>query len=106
VLAWATRPHPSFWGGGKSLEGSAAFVAAVTCGLIAVRAWLVLGGWPVSGVESAEGTAFSAHFWAWTLLKAVLAAAGTSATEAILTGCNDNVVVPVVLWLLVRGLGV
>ncbi|KAJ6152865.1 hypothetical protein N7497_007184 [Penicillium chrysogenum] len=95
-----------FWGGGKSLEGSAAFVAAVTCGLIAVRAWLVLGGWPVSGVESAEGTAFSAHFWAWTLLKAVLAAAGTSATEAILTGCNDNVVVPVVLWLLVRGLGV
>ncbi|CAG7942526.1 unnamed protein product [Penicillium nalgiovense] len=95
-----------FWGGGKSLEGSVAFVAAVTCGLIAVRAWLVLGGWPVSGVESAEGTAFSAHFWAWTLLKAVLAAAGTSATEAILTGCNDNVVVPVVLWLLVRGLGV
>ncbi|KGO40261.1 YjgF/Yer057p/UK114 family [Penicillium expansum] len=95
-----------FWGGGKSLEGSIAFVVAVTCGLIAVRAWLVLGGWPVSGVESTEGVAFSAHFWAWTLVKAVLAAAGTSATEAILTGCNDNVVVPVVLWLLVRGLGV
>ncbi|KAJ5340724.1 hypothetical protein N7541_009848 [Penicillium brevicompactum] len=95
-----------FWGGGKSLEGSVAFVAAVTCGLIAVRAWLVLGGWPVSGVESADGAEFSAQFWAWTLIKAVLAAAGTSATEAILTGCNDNVVVPVVLWLLVRGLGV
>ncbi|KAJ5430021.1 YjgF/Yer057p/UK114 family [Penicillium cf. griseofulvum] len=95
-----------FWGGGKSLEGSVAFVAAVTCGLIAVRAWLVLGGWPVSGVEPANGAALSAYFWAWTLLKAVLAAAGTSATEAILTGCNDNVVVPVVLWLLVRGLGV
>ena len=74
--------------------------------LIEVSALLVLGGWPVSGVESTAVTAFSAHFWAWTLLKAVLAAAGTSATEAILTGCNDNVVVPVVLWLLVRGLGV
>jgi dolichol kinase len=95
-----------FWGGGKSLEGSVAFVAAVTCGLIAVRAWLVLGGWPVSGIESSEGAAFSAHFWAWNFVKALLAAAGTSATEAILTGCNDNVVVPVVLWLLVRGLGV
>ncbi|CAG8122909.1 unnamed protein product [Penicillium salamii] len=94
-----------FWGGGKSLEGSVAFVAAVTCGLLAVRAWLVLGGWPVSGVESIEAD-FSIHFWVWTLVKAVLAAAGTSATEAILTGCNDNVVVPVVLWLLVRGLGV
>lgn len=95
-----------FWGGGKSLEGSLAFVVAVTCGLIAVRAWLVFGGWPVSGVETAKGVEFSVGFWAWTLLKAVLAAAGTSATEAILTGCNDNVVVPVVLWLLVRGLGV
>ncbi|KAJ5583035.1 YjgF/Yer057p/UK114 family [Penicillium sp. DV-2018c] len=95
-----------FWGGGKSLEGSIAFVAAVTCGLIAVRAWLVFGGWPVSAIESSEGTAFSAHFWGWTFVKAVLAAGGTSATEAILTGCNDNVVVPVVLWLLVRGLGV
>lgn len=95
-----------FWGGGKSLEGSVAFVVAVTCGLMAVRAWLVLGGWPVSGVESADRTMFSPPFWASTLVKAVLAAAGTSATEAILTGCNDNVVVPVVLWLLVRGLGV
>ncbi|KAJ5774126.1 hypothetical protein N7457_009022 [Penicillium paradoxum] len=95
-----------FWGGGKSLEGSVAFVVAVTCGLIVVRAWLVLGGWPVSGVESAQGGTFSVHFWVCTLFKAVLAAAGTSATEAILTGCNDNVVVPVVLWLLVRGLGV
>jgi dolichol kinase len=95
-----------FWGGGKSLEGSVAFVAAVTCGLIAVRAWLVLGGWSVSGVESTDRADFSAHFWVWTVVKAILAAAGTSATEAILTGCNDNVVVPVVLWLLVRGLGV
>jgi len=101
-----------FWGGGKSLEGSVAFATAVTCGLLAVRAWLVLGGWPVAGIESAEltesagVTASTIRFWLWTSCKAVLAAGGTSATEAILTGCNDNVVVPVVLWLLVRGLGV
>ncbi|KAJ5579771.1 uncharacterized protein N7459_005756 [Penicillium hispanicum] len=95
-----------FWGGGKSLEGSVAFAAAVWCGLLAVRAWLMVGGWPVAGVESAGMAASTTHFWLWTACKAVLAAGGTSATEAILTGCNDNVVVPVVLWLLVRGLGV
>lgn len=95
-----------FWGGGKSLEGSVAFAAAVSCGLLAVRAWLVLGGWPVASAESTEASAPTVHFWLWTTFKAVLVAGGTSATEAILTGCNDNVVVPVVLWLLVRGLGV
>ncbi|KAJ5090846.1 hypothetical protein N7532_009530 [Penicillium argentinense] len=95
-----------FWGGGKSLEGSVAFAAAVSVGLLAVRAWLEVGGWPVAGVESASRSASTPRFWAWTGCKAVLAAGGTSATEAILTGCNDNVVVPVVLWLLVRGLGV
>lgn len=95
-----------FWGGGKSLEGSVAFAVAVCTGLLAVRAWLEVGGWPVSGVESTLGTSSTVRFWLWTTCKAVLAAGGTSATEAILTGCNDNVVVPVVLWLLVRGLGV
>lgn len=86
-----------FWGGGKSLEGSAAFAAAVFCGLMSARIWLAVGRWPVNGQEEP----FS---WIWTMVKAALAAGGTSATEAILTGCNDNVVVPVVLWLLVRGL--
>lgn len=97
-----------FWGGGKSLEGSIAFAVAVSCGLLAARAWLMLGGWPVVGPESVStsGAAFTVRFWLWTICKAALAAGGTSATEAILTGCNDNVVVPVVLWLLVRGLGV
>ncbi|KAJ5891540.1 uncharacterized protein N7473_007768 [Penicillium subrubescens] len=95
-----------FWGGGKSLEGSVAFAVAVTCGLLAVRAWLIVGGWAVTGTESAGVEASTVRFWFWTGCKAVLAASGTSATEAILTGCNDNVVVPVVLWLLVRGLGV
>ncbi|KAJ5094263.1 hypothetical protein N7456_010124 [Penicillium angulare] len=95
-----------FWGGGKSLEGSVAFVVAVCAGLLAVRAWLVVGGWPVAGAELAEESTSTVRFWLWTACKAGLAAGGTSATEAILTGCNDNVVVPVVLWLLVRGLGV
>lgn len=95
-----------FWGGGKSLEGSVAFAAAVSCGLLAVRAWLVVGGWPVAGTESASLSTSTVRFWLWTTCKAVLAAGGTSATEAILTGCNDNVVVPIVMWLLVRGLGV
>lgn len=88
-----------FWGGGKSLEGSVAFAAAVFCGLMCARIWLAVGRWPVNGQEEP----FS---WPWAMVKAILAAGGTSATEAILTGCNDNVVVPVVLWLLVRGLGV
>ncbi|OOF98025.1 hypothetical protein ASPCADRAFT_205305 [Aspergillus carbonarius ITEM 5010] len=90
-----------FWGGGKSLEGSVAFAVAVTGGLIFARGWLVLGQWPVSGPDGQH------HGFPWlrVVVKAILAAGGTSATEAILTGCNDNVVVPVVLWLLVRGLG-
>lgn len=98
-----------FWGGGKSLEGSVAFVIAVSVGLVMVRAWLIGGGWPMADTESALLPTSTSQFcaeWAWICCKAVLAAGGTSATEAILTGCNDNVVVPVVLWLLVRGLGV
>ncbi|KAJ5610714.1 hypothetical protein N7510_007433 [Penicillium lagena] len=95
-----------FWGGGKSLEGSVAFAVAVTCGLVAVRAWLLLGQWAVSGIADPDSVVSSRSFWLATIGRAVLAAGGTSATEAILTGCNDNVVVPVVLWLLVRGLGV
>ncbi|KAL5333546.1 hypothetical protein BJX70DRAFT_392086 [Aspergillus crustosus] len=90
-----------FWGGGKSIEGSIAFAVAVTTGLLIAQGWLVLGQWPVSGQDGPK------HFsWPVAVTKAVLAAGGASATEAVLTGCNDNVVVPIVLWLLVRGLGV
>ncbi|THC98118.1 hypothetical protein EYZ11_002406 [Aspergillus tanneri] len=89
-----------FWGGGKSLEGSVAFAIAVTSGLVVARAWLAMGQWRVSGSDGEDCLA-----WLVMVLKATVAAAGTSATEAILTGCNDNVVVPVILWLLVRGLG-
>ncbi|KAI4157157.1 MAG: hypothetical protein L6R39_000754 [Caloplaca ligustica] len=37
---------------------------------------------------------------------ATIAATGASVTEAVLTGGNDNVIVPVILWLLVRGLAI
>jgi dolichol kinase len=84
------------WSGGKSVEGSVAFAAAVVLGLVAARLWLVAGGWPGG---SADG-------WAVGVAKAAVAAVGASLTEAVLTGGNDNVVVPVVLWLFVRGLGI
>ncbi|KAJ0414674.1 hypothetical protein BJY00DRAFT_305428 [Aspergillus carlsbadensis] len=89
-----------FWGGGKSIEGSIAFAVAVTVGSLFAQAWLALGQWTQSGLAGPKQ--FS---WLMATTKAILAAGGASATEAVLTGCNDNVVVPVVLWLLVRGLG-
>lgn len=103
------------WVGGKSLEGSAAFAVAVTFGLMGARMWQALGGWndhPVgwnnSGVGSDGGhygvlEALMAN-WGLALLKAAVCACGASFMEAVLTGANDNVVVPVALWLLVKGL--
>ena len=82
------------WSGGKSLEGSAAFAAAVVAGIMVSRAWMLLGGW--------EGDTDGR--WTLALAKATVAAVGASLTEAVLTGGNDNVIVPVVLWLLMRGL--
>lgn len=84
------------WSGGKSLEGSVAFAVAVTLGLVLAKAWLRIGGWPG---DNGDG-------WLATLAKSVVAAVGASLTEAILTGGNDNVVVPVILWLLTRGLSI
>lgn len=84
------------WSGGKSLEGSFAFAAAVTLGLILAKAWLRIGGWPGDNSDR----------WFVTLAKSVIAATGASLTEAILTGGNDNVVVPVILWLLTIGLSI
>ena len=84
------------WSGGKSLEGSLAFALAVVLGLVLGRIWLLLGGWARDSGDS----------WSLTLGKAGVAATGASLTEAVLTGGNDNVVVPVILWLLVRGLGI
>lgn len=82
------------WSGGKSLEGSLAFALAVILGLSFGRTWLLLGGWAGDSGDS----------WSLTVGKAAIAATGASLTEAVLTGGNDNVVVPIILWLLVRGL--
>lgn len=92
--------HKWLWGGGKSLEGSFAFAVAVSCGLLFARMCLFVGRWPIDGHSQENNIP-----WPVAAAKALLAAGGASTTEAILTGCNDNVVVPVVLWLLVRGLG-
>lgn len=82
------------WSGGKSLEGSLAFALAVVLGLAIGRAWLLLGGWAGDSGDS----------WSLTLGKATIAALGASLTESVLTGGNDNVIVPVILWLLMKGL--
>lgn len=83
-----------FWGGGKSLEGSFAFAVAVMIGLSACHAWLRIGGW-------AE---FNARALPVAFVKTAIAGAGVSMLESVLTAGNDNVIVPVGLWLLVRGL--
>lgn len=103
--------HKWPWVGGKSLEGSAAFAAAVTVGLLICKAWLILGGWTdnCGSMLSHLGTSGIASFclaWAGSLAKAVFCACGASFMEAVLTGANDNVVVPIALWLFVKGLRV
>ena len=100
--------HKWIWVGGKSLEGSAAFVAAVTVGLVAAKVWQVVGGWTDTARSlddhfGASGAVCLAEAWTITLVKAVFCACGASFMEAVLTGANDNVVVPVALWLLVKG---
>jgi dolichol kinase len=83
--------HKWIWGGGKSIEGSVAFATAVGLALILAKAWLRIGRWPANNDDS----------WIRTIGKAGIAAWVASLTEAVLTGGNDNVVVPVVLWLCV-----
>jgi len=86
------------WAGGKSLEGSMAFAVAVTVGLVFGKAWL-WAGWG-HAQHPANGWALD---MAMTVGKAALCATGASLNEAVLTGGNDNVIVPVILWVLVRG---
>lgn len=104
-----------FWGGGKSIEGSLAFVVAVMLGLLLARVWLVIGGWDqtslipthsAASVSPSTPRSMALSTWTTTIGKSALAAAGSSFMEAVLTGGNDNVVVPLVLWLLVRGLDI
>ncbi|EMC91156.1 hypothetical protein BAUCODRAFT_316743 [Baudoinia panamericana UAMH 10762] len=100
--------HKWIWVGGKSLEGSAAFAVAVTVGLMAGKAWQVLGSWsdtvkPLEGHLGRTGNLAFAVGWFVSLVKALFCACAASFMEAVLTGANDNVVVPVALWLLVKG---
>jgi dolichol kinase len=88
--------HKWIWGGGKSIEGSVAFAVAVWTALMLAKLWLKIGGWPANNYDS----------WIMTAGKSGVAACLASLTEAVLTGGNDNVVVPVVLWLCVKGLDV
>jgi dolichol kinase len=83
------------WGGGKSLEGSLAFTVAVFLGLTTASLWLRLGQWPVAG----EGTSMATRAG-----HALACSSMASLTEAVLTGGNDNVIVPVVLWTCVKAL--
>lgn len=83
-----------YWGGGKSLEGSTAFALAVWAGLMATWTWLRIGGW----------VSFHPQELPTAMVKALAAGIGASIMESTLTAANDNVIVPIVLWLLVRGL--
>lgn len=85
-----------YWGGGKSIEGSAAFAVAVMMGLTVSWIWLRVGGWMEFRRQDLLPTVF----------KSLLAGTGASIMESVLTAANDNVVVPIGLWLLVRGLGI
>uniref|UniRef100_A0A8H7KC64 dolichol kinase n=1 Tax=Bionectria ochroleuca TaxID=29856 RepID=A0A8H7KC64_BIOOC len=93
----ALRPSQVDMGRGKSLEGSLAFAIAVFAGIAAAWAWLKVGGWPVAGEQ--YGVATSAR-------NAAVCASMASLTEAVLTGGNDNVIVPVVLWTCVKSLAI
>ena len=84
-----------YWGGGKSIEGSVAFAIAVTIGLLFAYFWLRVGGWTDWNFDMAA-----------VLTKCVIAGLGASLLESVLTAANDNVVVPIGLWLLVKGLGI
>lgn len=107
--------HKWLWKGGKSLEGSVAFAAAVFAGLLAANIWLKLGGWPITsrpdedqrGARGLDAILAGLLGWDWSsvLGKTALCASTASLTEAVLTGGNDNVVVPVVLWTCVKSTG-
>lgn len=87
------------WPGGKSIEGSIAFAVAVTFSLVVGKAYLTMGGWQDVDMKVQDrGSAVA------VAVKSVVAATVASLTEAVLTGGNDNVVVPVVFWMTVKGL--
>ncbi|KEQ78145.1 hypothetical protein M436DRAFT_69299 [Aureobasidium namibiae CBS 147.97] len=100
------------WIGGKSLEGSTAFAVAVTVGLLFAKLWVRFGGWSEVFVSASSANNTSGFFghdvkgWGIEVGKMFVCGCGASFMEAVLTGANDNVVVPVALWLLVKSVGV
>ncbi|KAG0634599.1 hypothetical protein HOY80DRAFT_1012374 [Tuber brumale] len=78
------------WRGGKSIEGSLAFTLAVMIGLSVGRWWV-----------GTEAQAWTPVVWA----KIATVGLWGSMVEAVVTGVNDNIVVPVGAWIVVRGLG-
>lgn len=86
------------WAGGKSLEGSTAFALAVTAGMSIGKFWLWLGQWDDRHFVDLDRPTGTLE----TLGKASVAACLASLMEAVLTGGNDNVIVPILLWLVVR----
>lgn len=96
---WGRRKW--FFSRKKSIEGSVTFAFAVFVGLNIARAWLVVGGWnlPPNDRPAVNFRGTMAVLW-----KTFVAASGSSIMEALLTGGNDNVVIPLILWLLVKGL--
>lgn len=107
--------HKWLWKGGKSIEGSIAFAAAVFAGLMAANVWLKMGGWAITGEDlelasTPQGldtilASIKACRWPQVIFKTGMCATVASLTEAVLTGGNDNVVVPVVLWTCVKSTG-
>ena len=89
--------------GSKSVEGSAAFATALFIGLLLVKIRLY-------AIDSGIAFGRAGMSWSWlrliTVSMAKMAAASCVASflEAVLVGGNDNIVVPVVLWVTVKGL--
>jgi dolichol kinase len=81
--------HKWGWKGGKSIEGSLAFTFAVVLGLSVARLW-------ITGPDGDWGL----MIW----VKLLFAGLWGSMLEAVATGVNDNVVVPIGVWAVVRGL--
>ena len=118
---WGRRKW--LWGGGKSIEGSLAFTVAVFIGLMAAQIWVHVGGWQVTTAVTAGNDIESLvvgdpgfvrnllpSLWRAmsmaTVQKITVCSAMASLTEAVLTGGNDNVVVPVGLWTCVKGMDI
>lgn len=85
--------HKWGWKGGKSMEGSLAFTVAVVSGLSIARLWITGG--------SKAGGDWGPAVWG----KLIFTGLWGSMLEAVATGVNDNVVVPLGVWAVVRGFG-